>query len=229
MNIIKNNKVLIFSIISLAIPAIIEMSLHTLVGVADTLMISRFLGNEALAASGYANQIVFTITFIFASFNIGAVALISRSYGAKDYKKVNAIAGQNIVLNTLIGLIISILTLFFTKDIINIFKSNIVVRDLGTSYLNIVSYSLVFLFISFASAACLRGIADNKTPMVVTGIVNVLNIVGNYALLSGFWIFPQMGIEGAALATSISRGIGAIIYIIFLVRSRGFLKLKLQN
>lgn len=226
MQFVRNNKALILSIITISLPAIIEMALNTLVGMADTIMISKYIGNEAISAAGNANQLVFTIIFVFSSFNVGATALISRSYGEKNYSRLNQVAGQNLFFNILIGIVITILSVAFGSHTMRIFDTTKEVFEMSVSYLNIVSYSQIFMFISFAVSASLRGVEDTRTPMFVTSLVNILNIIGNYLLINGIGIFPKMGIEGAALSTTISRGVGAVLYIIILLRGNDYLKLK---
>jgi putative MATE family efflux protein len=229
LNYIRNNKALILSIITLAMPAIIEMSLNTLVGVVDTVMISHYIGAEGLAAAGYANQLVFTIIFVFSSFNIGATAMISRSYGEKDISRLNRIMGQNITLNSIIGIIITIFCVVFGGIFLSIFDTTTQVYSLSLSYLEIVSWGQFFTFISFAAAATMRGASNTKTPMMITGCVNILNIAGNFVLMTGFWIFPELGIQGAAMSTAISRAIGALIYMLVLFKGNRGIKLKLTN
>lgn len=225
----KKNKALMFSILAISFPAIIEMGLNTLVGIFDTLMISHLIGKEALSASGYANQIVFTIIFIFSSFNVGATAMVSRSFGEKNFDKLNQAAGQNMTLNLVIGTVITVLTWMLGPMTLRIFDTTPEVYAMGRTYLNIVSYSQLFMFISFAAASALRGVENTVTPMIVTGIVNVLNIIGNYVLMTGFWFFPELGIAGAALSTTVSRFIGAVIYIVILFRGTNHLKLFVYN
>ncbi|MFZ5989029.1 MAG: MATE family efflux transporter [Bacillota bacterium] len=229
MQFVRNNKALILSIITISLPAIIEMALNTLVGMADTIMISKYIGNEAISAAGNANQLVFTIIFVFSSFNVGATALISRSYGEKNYSRLNQVAGQNLFFNILIGIVITILSVAFGSHTMRIFDTTKEVFEMSVSYLNIVSYSQIFMFISFAVSASLRGVEDTRTPMFVTSLVNILNIIGNYLLINGIGIFPKMGIEGAALSTTISRGVGAVLYIVILLRGNEYLKLKLMD
>jgi len=229
MQFIKNNKKLILSIIAVSFPAIAEMSLNTLVGIADTLMISHLIGKEALTAAGYANQIIQSIILIFSSFNIGATAIISRSYGEKNYKRINEVLGQNLLLNIIIGTIVMAVSIVFQQSIMGIFDTSPEVLEMGLSYFRIVSYSQIFTFISFAAASSLRGVTDTKTPLIITGIANILNIIGNYVLMTGFWIFPNLGIAGAAVSTSFSRFLGATFYIIILLKGKNSLKLHLEN
>ncbi|MFW6023048.1 MAG: MATE family efflux transporter [Halanaerobiaceae bacterium] len=226
---IMRNKNIIKDIFILAFPAIAEMALNTLVGVADTIMIGQFIGTEGLSAVGFANQIIFTLIFIFSSFNAGATAMVARSYGEKNYKKLNKIIGQNMTLNFIIGIIIYLVTLFYAKDILNILDISQEVHNMGSSYIRYVAISQLFMFISFAAAASLRGSGDTKTPMYITGIANILNIIGNYLLITGFSIFPEMGIAGAALSTSIARGIAAVLYLYVLIGGKEKIKLKTEN
>src|SRR6056297_2228325 len=198
----KERKFRIEEILILALPAIIEMGLNTMLNLADTLMIGRIIGKEGLSAAGFANQIIFTFIYIFSSFNAGATAIIARSYGEKNYQKLNKVMAQNISLNLIIGLIIFILSLTMARNILNIYDFSKQVLNLGTTYLRIISFSLPFMFFSFAVAAGLRGAGDTKTPMYITGAANILNIFGNYVLITGYSIFTEMGIAGAALSTT---------------------------
>jgi len=224
----KKYKVLLFSIITIALPAIGEMGLNTLLGVADTLMISHLVGSEALAAVGFANQIVFTLIFIFSSFNTGATAMISRAYGEEDYSKLNRIAGQTVSINLIIGITITIFASIFAKQIFSIFDMSEQVLNLALTYFYAIMYGTIFMFLSFSYAAICRGSGNTITPMVITGIANILNIIGNYVLITGYGPFPEMGIAGAAWSTSISRIIAMILYTYILFIKNGRVKIKVK-
>ncbi|MFW5988332.1 MAG: MATE family efflux transporter, partial [bacterium] len=205
----KNSSRRAKTIFMLALPAMLEMSLNTLVGMADTIMISRFIGKEALAAVGFANQIIFTLIFVFSAFNAGATAMVSRSYGEGNKKRMNKIMNENLTLNIILGLIITLFTFFFADLILNVYDITDLVKSFGSTYLKYIAIGQVFMFISFASAAALRGAGDTKTPMYITGAANLLNIIGNYVLITGFWIFPELGIAGAAISTAFARFVAA--------------------
>lgn len=209
-------KPLLMGIIVLALPAIGEMSLNTLLGMADTLMISHFIGPEALSGVGFANQIMFTLIFIFTSFNTGATAMIARSYGEKNYKRLNKVAGETTTINFVLGIIVTILGIIFMESIFSIYDLSDTVRAMTLEYFSIVILSGIFMFLSFSFAAILRGSGDTKTPMYITGLANITNIIGNYVLIKGVGPFPEMGVAGAALATTLSRGIAVSIYIYIL-------------
>ncbi|MGB3367500.1 MAG: MATE family efflux transporter [Acidaminobacteraceae bacterium] len=221
-------KALVLSILTMALPAIIEMALNTLLGVSDTIMISRLINQSALAASGFANSIMFTLIFVFTSFNTGATALVSRSYGEKNFEKLNRIGSQTVMLNGLIGLVVMLLSLKFSSQIFTIFDTTKEVSIMINSYFSLISYGLFAMFLSLSFAAILRGAGDTITPMVVTGFANILNIIGNYVLIRGVWIFPEMGIQGAALSTTLSRIVAVIIYIYICFFKHKQIKIKFK-
>ncbi len=195
-----DRKTLIRSIFIIAAPAILEMALNTMLMVADTLMVSKMVGNEALSAVGMVNSIFFLLIFVFSSFNTGAIALLSRSYGEKDMKKVDQYAGNNLSLNLAIGAMITLAAvitrdfLFMPYDITPEVLAN------AKSYYSILVVGMVFQFGSFAFASMSRGVEDTRSPMYITGFVNIFNILFNYLLIKGVGIFPEWGLQGAAVA-----------------------------
>jgi len=228
MTLLKSKKLLILSIITISLPAILEMALNTMLGVADTIMISQFIGKEALSAVGFANQIVFALIFIFSSFNTGAVAMISRAFGEKDYSKLKKVAEQNVVLNLIIGIIISISVYIFRNRIFGIYSISDEVFRNTITYFNLITIGMIPMFLSFSYAAILRGSGDTKTPMKITAIANGLNIIGNYLLIKGIGPFPEMGIAGAAISTSLSRVIAVLLYMYILYIKDSSIKLKFE-
>lgn len=222
----SGKKALILAILAMAAPAIIEMGLNTLLGVADTIMIGQMIDSGAIASVGFSNQIMFFLIFTFSAFNTGAVALISRANGEKDTPKMVRIAEQNVVLNLVMGIAVMALAFIFRSDIFRIYEIEQKIFDDALIYFNYILIGFVPMFLSFAFASILRGTGDTKTPMWVTAFANILNIFGNYVLISGWGIFPEMGIGGAALSTSISRIVAVCIYIYVLYVKNSDIKLK---
>lgn len=225
----KKYKEILWGIILLALPAIAETSLVTLLGMVDTLMIGRFVSTDALSGVGFANQFMMLIIRVFASFNIGATALISRNYGKKDYDRLNKIASQTVLINAVIGVFITIAGVIFREQIFYIYDLSDSVREIAISYFTIVMTPAIFLFISFSCTAILRGAGDTKTPMYVTGFTNIVNILLNFVFILGLGPIPAMGASGAALATSISRGIGALLYLYILCIRNEKVRLKMKD
>lgn len=226
---IFKNKKLILTILTLAIPAIIEMALNTLVGVIDTIMVSQFIGVNALDAAGFAAQIINTIIMIFTSFNVGASTIIARSFGEKNFDKLNRVVGQNLLLNTLIGIIIMLVSLIFAPAMFSIFDITSNIRDMGVAFYRIIATGMVFIFMSNAIKATLRGASNTRTPMQITLFINILNIFGNYVLITGFWIFPRLGFLGSAVSTTICRLIEVVIFMYILLQGKNGVQLRWAN
>ncbi len=156
---------------------------------------------------------MYTLIFVFTSFNTGATALVSRSYGEENFDRLNRIGSQTLLLNGIIGLVVMTLSLLFKDEIFMIFDTTPEVTQMIDAYFSIIAYGMLAMFLSFSFASVLRGAGDTFSPMVITGVANVLNIIGNYVLIKGVWIFPEMGIAGAALSTSLSRILAVLAYI----------------
>ena len=227
MNYLINRRKLIQNILVIAAPAILEMALNTLLMVADTLMVSRLISESALSGVGIVNSIFFLLIFVFSSFNTGAVAMVSRSYGEKDMDKAANFAGNNLVINLTIGALITLLAAVFRNALFMPYEITAEVLNYGQAYFNIIIPGMLFQFGSFAFASMSRGVEDTRTPMYITGFANIFNIVFNYVLIRGVWFFPEMGIHGAALATTMARVIAFSIYLYIFISGRH--KLKLTN
>lgn len=226
---IKKRSKLIKNILIVAAPAIIEMTLNTMLMVADTLMVSHMIGKEAISATGIVTSIFFLLVFVFSSFNTGAVAMISRNYGKKDMITASEIANNNLLINLFIGLLITFLALIFKNMLFLPFDVTKNVLSSAQEYYTIIIYGMIFQFGSFAFASISRGVGDTKTPMYITAFANIINIIFNYVLIKGVGFFPEMGITGAAIATTGARVLAFIIYIKLFASGKHKIKLTLPT
>lgn len=225
---LKEKRVLLWSIILLAAPAIIEMALNTMLSVVDTILLGRLIGSSAIAAVGFANQIMYFLIFTFSAFNTGAVAMISRAYGEKDYVKLKRIAQQNVLLNATVGILVMVAAYLSRHGLFKIYDIEPQIFNDAVTYFTYTIYGFIPMFLSFAFAAILRGAGDTKTPMYVSAVANALNIVGNFVLITGMGPFPEMGIAGSALATTLARWFAMSIYIYHLYIKNSEIKLKIS-
>ncbi len=223
-----HKKKIIVTILLLSLPAIVEMALNTMLGVADTIMLGRLIHKDAIAAVGFSNQIIFMLVFTFSAFNTGAIALISRAFGEKDYPRLKTVAEQNVILNLLMGTIILIIAFLLKDHIFKIYDIEAHVFQDASNYFGIILVGFIPMFLCLSFAAILRGSGDTRTPMYVTGIVNILNIIGNFVLITGFGPFPKLGIAGAAWSTTLSRFIALFMYIYLLYFKDSNLKLQFK-
>ena len=226
MELTKNN--LNKNIIQLALPVLLENVLHMAVFIVDIIMVGR-LGTTAVAAVGLAGALNFVITMIFCALNAGTTALVARNFGAEEKAEAQTVAGQSLLLSIILGLIISPLIFYFASDILILMSAEESVVTLGSTYLKIVLSFLVLRLIILTGTAVFRGAGDTRTPMIITLVMNCANILFNWLLIFGIWVFPRMGVEGAAWATSIAYVIGASLIFYRLLSKKSILSINLKN
>lgn len=216
------------SIFILAIPAILEMMLHTLVWTADTAMIGR-LNPASISAVNLGAQIVFTIGTIMGGIGIGAVALVSRSIGANDKVRAERIATQSIGIGILISVIIGVIGLSTSSVIFKNLVDDPEVIKLGTEYLQILFVGGIFLIPLMITNSIVRGSGNAVVPLVSALVANGVNVIGDYVLIFGKFGLPQMGVKGAAIATAVAQMVGFMITFTFIFIGKANIKIKLKD
>lgn len=188
----------------LTLPIFIDIALVQLLGVVDTAMLSRY-SDDAVAAVGLDNQLMSLIFLVYQFISMGAAILCAQYIGARLKKRLVQIVGISIVLNTIIGMIVSALLYFFAIPILEFMGLRENLMPDGLVYLKITGALSFCQALSLTFSASLRSADRTTGPMLVTLFSNLLNILGNYVLIFGHWGFPAMGVEGCAWATAISR------------------------
>lgn len=216
------------NILTLALPALAEMILMTLVSMADMIMVGR-LGPWAITSVGLSNQPMFVAMSMFMALNVGATALVARSIGANRPEDASAAARQAVVIAGAMGLILGILGYMNAPSIIAWMGAEADVIGPGSSYLKIVACGLLFQGVTISLSASLRGAGDTKTPMSVNTVANLVNVFFNYLLIYGHFGFPRMEVAGAALATTISRGVGCALIIRKILLNRAAIKISIHD
>ena len=204
------------TIVTLAWPAILENLMHTSVYIVDSIFIGS-LGTLAFAAVGQSSMILFTVVFVFYGIGVATGAIVARNLGRGDRKSASEAAGQGIILGTSIGLFVASMGLMFGEDLMILLGTEPDVVARAQEYMPIVfAFSVMRLFI-YTSSGILRAAGDTKTPMWITGIMNVFNIFADWVLIFGIGPFPEMGITGAAVATGSAYVLGAslLVYKLF--------------
>ena len=187
----------------LTVPVFIEIALVMLLGAVDTVMLSRYSDNS-VAAVGLDNQLMSLIFLVYQFFSMGAAILCAQYIGANLQKRLVQVVGVALLVNFFLGLFVSILLYFFAPQMLQLMGLRQELMGDGLVYLKITGALSFFQALSLTFSASLRSAGKVVYPMTVTGIVNILNIFGNYVLIFGKWGFPQLGVEGAAISTAIS-------------------------
>ncbi len=188
---------------------------HVLVGLADNLMVGK-LGSVALAATSLAGAFVFIFLSLGIGFSFSITTLTAEADGAKDIQKTREILKHGLVLTGSWGIFITIL-LFFTKPLLYHMGQEVDVVQTASSYYDITAISMIFVMFFQGVKQFTDGLSFTKYAMTATIISNVLNVMLNYLLIYGKFGFPELGVEGAALGTLISRIVmlGIMMYFLF--------------
>lgn len=186
----------------LLIPIMIEQMLNSLMGMADTMMVSN-VGSVAMSAVSLVDSINILVVQVFAALAAGAAILCSHYMGKGDKKGANQAARQIFLTVIVISVTLSVVGLIFCRPVLKLVFGAVeaeVMSD-AITYFSITVLSYPFIALFNAGAAFFRAEGNSKFPMYVSVISNVINVVGNAVLIFGF----HMGVAGAALATLISR------------------------
>ena len=197
----------------ITIPVFIELALVMLLGAVDTVMLSRYSDNS-VAAVGLDNQLMSLIFLVYQFFSMGAAILCAQYIGAGMRKRLVQVVGMALVVNLVLGMAVSALLFFYAEHLLILMGLRPELMGDGLVYLKLTGALSFFQALSLTFSASLRSADKVVWPMAVTGIVNVLNILGNYVLIFGHWGFPQLGVEGAAIATAASRAVSMVLLAI---------------
>lgn len=192
----------------LTLPIFIEMLLVTMMGATDTFMLSQY-ADDAVAAVGVANQLITFAFIVFQIINIGTSVLCSQYLGAGNRQKMEQVTAMALLLNIISGAIISVILSAGAPLLLTWMGLDSNLMQYGLPYMQLAGAFAFFQAMHLTVSASLR--ADHKAiyPMMVVMFVNVVNAFGNYTLIFGHFGMPAMGVEGAATATNISRGVAA--------------------
>lgn len=233
------------STLKLALPAIGEMLMQTLLGFADMAMVGS-LGAAAIAAVGLSDMPMMTAMSFFASISVGTTALVARAIGAQKQDEANSIARQSLILSVIMSAIFVVLGILLATPIVKLMGAEPDVLPISVSYFRINAWGFPFMIVTMVMNGVLRGGGDTKTPMYINGISNLVNIVGNFFLIyesriaeisipfinkniSLYLPGAGWGVDGAGIATTFSRFVGFLIVIAILIKGNRFLKINFKE
>ena len=201
--------------LKLAFPVMIGMLGHTFVQFIDNIMVGQ-LGTAELAAISLGNSFVFIAMSIGIGFSTAITTLIAEADGAKKENDVSRIFEHSFLICLILGLVLFLLV-FLNRNLLYSMNQPLEVVELASPYLFWVSMSLITIvtFQSFRQFA--DGLSFTRAAMYSTLVGNAINVILNFFLIFGFWIFPKLGVEGAAIGTLISR-ICMLTFIIFYLK-----------
>ena len=212
----------------LAIPMMLEMAMESVFAVVDIAFVSR-LGTDAVAAVGITEALVTVLYAIAIGLGMGITAMVSRRIGARDAGGAARVTGQSIWVGALMSVGIGVFGVIFARDLLTIMGASDSVIETGAGFTAVLlggSFSIIYLFLLNAA---FRGAGDATVALRSLWLANGINIVLDPCFIFGLGPFPEMGVTGAAVATTIGRGTGVVYQLWYLLRSQGRLEFSAQH
>nr|WP_207715244.1 MATE family efflux transporter [Clostridioides difficile] len=206
-------------------PMLIGSLFQQLYNTADSIIVGRFIGKEAMAAVSGANPIMFLLVAALMGVSLGFSILVSQFYGSGDLKKVKATIDTTYILLFIGSILISILGIVFGGPMLKLMNTPESVFAQSKLYLTIIFSGILFSAGYNSVSAILRGLGDSVTPLYFLIIATILNIVLDLT----FIVVLKMGVEGVALATIMAQAVSFIISIIYLNKKHEVLKFKIKG
>jgi putative MATE family efflux protein len=198
------------AIVLLAVPMILELSLESVFAVVDIFFVSKHIGSNAVQTVGLTESVITIVYSLGIGLSIGATAMVARRIGEKDPAGAAHAGMQVLIMALFVTVIISILGVVFAPDILRIMGATPEVIKEGTVFTRIMLGGSLVIILLFLINGIFRGAGNAAIAMKSLWIASIINIFLCPALIKGWGPLPELGLKGAAIATTIGRGIGVL-------------------
>lgn len=209
------------SIIVLAIPMVLEMLMESIFVVADIYWVAKLNNADAVATVGLTESMMTMIYAVAVGLGIGATATIARRTGEQDPEGAARAAVQVIFLGLLVSVVIGSLGVIFAPQLLRLMDGSPWVIEHGVNFTRVMFAGNASIVLLFLINAIFRGAGDAAIAMRVLWLANTINIILGPCFIFGWGPFPELGVTGAAVATTIGRGVGVLFAFSKLIRSGG--------
>jgi putative MATE family efflux protein len=213
-------------LITFSIPMILGNLFQSLYSIIDGIFVGRILGPEALAAVSISTPIVFFLMALLIGLGIATLVLVGQAYGAKNYELLSSVLENSFVINAVISLVMTALIIIFGRRVLSLINTPGSIMDNAYTFLAWFSSGFIFLTINGWLMGVLRGLGDSRTPLYLTIISVILNIVFIPFLIKGAGPIPPLGVKGSALSTVFANMITTFLGYYYLVRKNHFLNVS---
>jgi putative MATE family efflux protein len=216
------------SLFFLSFPIIITNLLQVGYNLADTFWLGRY-STDALAAISLGFPLVYLFISLGLGLTVAGSVLVAQHTGAEQSERAEYAASQTVVFTLLAGVGLGILGFNFIGELLQVFAAEPTVLALAVNYMEIISLGLPFLFGFTVFIALMRGAGDTVTPMLVMLGTVILNVALDPLLIFGVGPFPQLGVEGAAVATIFARGSAMVVGLWLMLRGSHGIQIHLRQ
>lgn len=212
----------------LAIPMMLEMSMEAVFAVVDITFVSR-LGMHAVAAVGITEALLTVLYAVAVGLGMGVTAMVSRRIGEGDREDAARVTGQAIWLGGGLAALIGVTGIVWGGELLRIMGADEAVITVGSGYTTVLLGGSATILYLFLLNAAFRGAGDAPVALRSLTLANSINIVLDPCLIFGWGPFPELGVTGAAVATTIGRGTGVAYLAWFLFQGRGRLRFHIRH
>lgn len=210
---------LLRKILGLSLPVLFGMISYTTINVADTYMVSQ-LGEDAIAATGIGGLAYFTILSFLMGGSVGIQILTSRRLGEKKEIELGRIGTNILYIGVLIAIFLTIFGVYLSKEFVELITVQTSISESATGYLRIRFMGTIFFVLQYFVRGYLDGLGDTYVGMLAAFFTMLANIFLNWIFIYGNLGSDALGVRGAAIASSLAGGVGFLITIGFLLRTR---------
>ncbi len=216
------------AIVVLAIPMVLEMCMESLFAVVDVFFVSQ-LGADAVAAVGLTEALLTIVYSVAMGLVIGATAVVSRRIGQKDPEAAAVAAVQVIALGLLVSLVVGLIGVTFARPLLALMGASEAVLAEPARYAVVMLGGCGSVVMLFLNNAIFRAAGDATVAMRVLWLANGINIVLDPMLIFGIGPFPELGVMGAAVATTIGRSMGVVLQLYLLTSNAGRIQIRRRH
>lgn len=197
-----------------SLPLMLSSLLQILLNAADTIVVGKFSGQEALAAVGATGSIVFLLTALFNGVAVGANVIVARYLGTRDFQKTQKAVHTSLMIAILGGVVLSLVGVFFSEHFLRWMGTPLDFIHLSVRYMQIYFLGTIPSLIYNFGSAVLRSKGDTRRPLYFLAIAGILNIILNLYTV----IYLRMGVAGVAISTVVSQILSAYLIILTLLQ-----------
>lgn len=216
------------AIVLLSIPMILEMGMEALFALVDTFFVSK-LGVVATATVGLTETLMVPVYSIAWGLGMGITAIVARRTGEKDKVGARVAAGQSLFIALLLGLALAIPSVVFAPTLLQLMKAAPEVMHVAIPYARLMLASNFIITLLFAINAVFRGAGNPGVALRTLAIANGINILLDPLFIFGIGPFPELGVQGAAVATTIGRSVGVAFLLWDLLRRTGHFGVRMAD
>lgn len=216
------------AVLLLAVPMVLEMSMESLFAIVDIFLVSK-LGSDAVATVGLTESMLSPVYALAMGLSAGATALVSRRTGEKDAEGAASAAGQVILLAVGCAALLGVVGVLLSSSLLSAMGASSSVVAVGAGYTATMLGGSVTIFLLFVINAIFRSAGDPVISMRSLWLANGLNLLLAPVLIFGLGPAPKLGVVGAAIATTLSRGLGVLYQTRILARGRERSRLPLER